>query len=85
MEIIDFVIDLLNEYIINKAFNKKERFLKKLPYIVLYFLITLLTSGICLFIGINYIITGNIFGYFITGLGILFMIFFILPLLIKHN
>ena len=79
MEAVQFIIDLLNEHIIDKAFNKKEKFLKRLPYIILYFLIVIMTSGLCIFIGINYIITGNIYGYFITIFGILFLILLISP------
>ena len=78
MEIIDFVIDLLNECIVNKAYNKEKAFLKRLPYIVIYVLIICLTSGACLFIGINYIMVHNIFGYFLVGIGIIFLIFVII-------
>lgn len=83
MEIIDFVIDLLNECIVNKAFNKEKAFLKRLPYIVIYVLIICLTSGACLFIGINYIMVHNIFGYFLVGIGIIFLVMFILQIFLK--
>ena len=85
MEVVQFIIDLLNEHIINKAFNKKEKFLKRLPYMILYYLIIIMTSGLCMFIGINYIITGNIYGYFITIFGVLFLILLIIPFFIKNN
>ena len=85
MEAVQFIIDLLNKYIFDKAFNKKEKFLKKLPYIILYFLIIIMTSGLCIFIGINYIITGNIFGYFITIFGMLFLLLLIIPFFMKNN
>ena len=85
MEAIQVIIDLLDEYIFNKAFNKKEKFLKRLLYIILYFLIVIITSGLCIFIGINYIITENIFGYFITAFGVLFLLFLISPFFIKNN
>ena len=85
MEAIQFILDLLSECIFDKAFNKKEKFLKRLPFIVLYFLLIIMTSGLCIFIGINYIITGNIFGYFITIIGILFLLFFIIPFFQKNG
>lgn len=85
LEAVQFIIDLLNEHIIDKAFNKKEKFFKKLPYIILYFLIVIMTSGLCIFIGVNYIIAGNIYGYFITIVGILFLILLILPFFTKNN
>lgn len=85
MEAVQFIIDLLKEYIFDRAFNKKEKFFKKLPYIILYFLIVIMTSGLCIFIGINYIMTGNIYGYFVTIFGILFLILLIIPFFIKNN
>ena len=85
MDVIQFIIDLINEYLFDKAFNKKEKFLKRLPFIILYFLIVIMTSGLCIFIGINYIIAGNIFGYFVTILGILFFIFLIIPFFTNNS
>lgn len=83
MEAVQFIIDLLGECIFDKVFNKKEKFLKRLLFIILYFLIASITSGLCIFIGINYIITGNIFGYFITIFGILFLLLLISPFFYK--
>ncbi len=85
MEAVQFIIDLLNEFIFDKAFNKKEKFLKKLPYIILYFLIVIMTSGLCLFVGINYMLKDNIYGYFITIFGVLFLIFLIIPFFINKK
>ena len=85
MEAIQFIIDLLNECIFDRAFNKKKKFLKRLPYIILYFLIVIITSGLCIFIGINYIMIENIFGYFITIFGILFLLFLIIPFFMRNS
>ena len=85
MEAIQFIIDLLSECIFDKAFNKKKKFLKRLPFIILYFLIVSMTSGLCIFIGINYILTGKIFGYFIIIIGILFLLLLVSPFFIKNN
>ncbi len=85
MEAIQFIFDLLSECIFDKAFNKKDKFIKRLPFIILYFLIVSITSGLCIFIGINYIMAGKIFGYFITIIGILSLLFFIIPFFPKKS
>ena len=38
MEAFEVILDILNELIVDKAFNKKNNIKKRLPYILIYFI-----------------------------------------------
>ena len=80
MEAFEVIIDILNELIIDKAFNKDRKLTKRLPFILIYYVTILLLLVLSLFLGINYILVNNIFGYLILILSLILVIMLILPL-----
>lgn len=79
MEAFEVIIDILNELIIDKAFNKDRKLTKRLPFILFYYVIILLLLVLSLFLGINYILINNIFGYLILTLSLILVILLIIP------
>ena len=72
-------MDILNELIIDKAFNKKVKLRKRIPFIVIYVLILLMIIGLLTFVGINLVIKKSIFGYFFLLMDLLALFMLIYP------
>ena len=80
-----FIGDLLDELIIDRAFNNNKKLSKRLPFIIIYYLIVLNVLALSLFIGINYILVHNVIGYFFLIISLLNIILFFLPFFIKKK
>lgn len=80
-----FIGDLLDELIIDRAFNNNKKLSKRLPFIIIYYLIVLSVLALSLFIGINYILVHNVIGYFFLIISLLNIILFFLPFFIKKK
>ena len=49
--------DFLDKLIIDRAFNKNKSLIKRIPFIIIYYLLVLGMLFLSVFIGINYILT----------------------------
>ena len=86
MEDVFIVIgDFLEELIIDKAFNRKKKLSKRIPYIIIYYITILSVISLSAFIGINYILIKNIVGYVLVVAALVFSIFLFLPIWYKGN
>ncbi len=79
MEVFEIILDVLNNLIVDKAFNKKIKFKKRLLYIFIYYTLIILLLVLTVFFGINYIKAKNIIGYFLIIMGIILFILLVLP------
>ena len=75
----EVVVDVINELIIDKAFNKTIKLSKRIPYIFIYVLVLLLLLSLLLFVGINLVIKKNIFGYFFLLMSLINLFLLIYP------
>lgn len=83
MEIFEVVLDVLNEFITSKAFNKDIKLIKRLPYIFIYELVLLLLCVLASFLSFNFIVTNNIIGYILFIISLILVVLMILPFLQK--
>lgn len=87
MEIFDELGDILNlliEFLHNKAFNKEKKLLNRLPYITIYVLILSLTACILIYLGIILIKKSNVMlGISLLVIAILLIIILALPFIKK--
>ena len=72
-------MDILNELIIDKAFNKKVKLRKRIPFIIIYILVLLMIISLLTFVGINLVIKKSIFGYFFLLMDLLALFMLIYP------
>lgn len=72
-------MDILDELIIDKAFNKKVKLRKRIPFILIYVLILLSLLSLLTFVGINLVIKKNIFGYFLLFMDLIILFMLIYP------
>ncbi len=79
METFEVVLDILNELIVDKAFNKKNNIKKRLPYILIYYIVIISLCTFTLFLAINLIKLKNIIGYFFIIMFIILLTLLILP------
>ena len=80
MDTFEVIFDILNELIVNKAFNKKTSFKKRLPYILIYYITILLLLFVTIFLSSLYIKQKNIIGYFLIFINIILFLLLFLPL-----
>ena len=85
MEVFEVMSDILNELIIDRTFNKKRKLIKRLPFIFIYYIIILGMLAFSTFLGVNYILVNNIFGYFLLVLSLILVIMLIVPFLYKDK
>ncbi len=79
MEAFEVILDILNELIVDKAFNKKNNIKKRLPYILIYYIVIISLCTFILFLAINLIKLKNIIGYFFIIMFIILLTLLILP------
>lgn len=77
--------DFLDKLIIDRAFNKNKSLIKRIPFIIIYYLLVLGMLFLSVFIGINYILNHNIFGYFLFIISLMCIILVFVPFFIKKN
>ena len=77
--------DFLEGLIIDKAFNKKRKLRRRIPYIIIYYITILSVVSLSAFLGINYILINNIVGYVLVVAAIVFSIFLFLPIWYNEN
>ena len=77
--------DFLDKLIIDRAFNKNKSLIKRIPFIIIYYLLVLGMLFLSVFIGINYILNHNIFGYFLLIISLMCIILLFVPFFIKKN
>lgn len=77
--------DFLDKLIIDRAFNKNKSLIKRIPFIIIYYLLVLGMLFFSVFIGINYILNHNIFGYFLLIISLMCIILLFVPFFIKKN
>ena len=77
--------DFLDKLIIDRAFNKNKSLIKRIPFIIIYYLLVLGMLFLSVFIGINYILNHNIFGYFLLIISLMCIILLFAPFFIKKN
>lgn len=77
--------DFLDKLIIDRAFNKNKSLIKRIPFIIIYYLLVLGMLFLSVFIGINYILNHNIFGYFLLIISLMCIILVFVPFFIKKN
>lgn len=80
MEAFEVILDILDNLIVDKAFNKNINLKKRLPFIFIYYIVIILLLFLSIFLSINYIKTKNIIGYFLIILSVIFFTLLILPL-----
>lgn len=80
MEAFEAIFDILNELVIDKAFNKKMSIKRRLPYILIYYITIILLLFFTIFLSINFIKQKNIIGYFLTLIDIILFSLLFLPL-----
>lgn len=85
MEIFEVVLDVLNEFIISKAFNKDVKLIKRLPYIFIYEFVLLLLFVLASFLSLNFIVTDNIIGYILFIISLILVLLMILPFFTEKN
>ena len=79
MEAFEVILDILNELIVDKAFNKKNNIKKRLPYILIYYIVIISLCTFILFLAINLIKLKNIIGYLFIIMFIILLTLLILP------
>ena len=57
------ILDTINEFIYDKAFDKTRKLSKRIPFILIYCLTLLLLIALLVFIGVNLVLDNNWFGY----------------------
>ncbi len=80
MEAFEAIFDILNELVIDKAFNKKMSIKRRLPYILIYYITIILLLFFTIFLSINFIKQKNIIGYFLVLIDIILFLLLFLPL-----
>ena len=80
MEVFEIMLDILDNLIFDKAFNKKINRKRRLSYILLYYMVIILLLAFAIFLGVNYIKQKNIIGYFSTLVSIILFLLLVLPL-----
>ncbi len=80
MEAFEAIFDILNELVIDKAFNKKMSIKRRLPYIFIYYITIILLLFLAIFLSINCIKQKNIIGYFLVLIAIILFLLLFLPL-----
>lgn len=85
MEVFEVILDILDNLIVDKAFNKKISLKKRLPYIFIYYIVTIFLLFFSIFLSVNYIKLKNIIGYFLILMSIFLFILLILPLFSYRN
>ena len=73
------VVDLLNQFILEKAFHKKYPLKTRLPYIVLYETVIILLLALAIFLGINFFKQEMIIGIMLIIVGIILFVMLWLP------
>lgn len=76
MEAFEVILGILNNLIVNKAFNKKISLKRWLPYIFIYYSVIILLLFVIIFLSISYIRLKNIIGYFLILLGIILLYYY---------
>lgn len=74
-------INIIDELIFDRAFNKKIKLSKRLPFIIIYVLILLGLLSLLIFIGINLVIKRSLFGYLFLLMSLLILFLLIYPFL----
>lgn len=78
------LFDLIGEFILDRAFDKKKALKKRLPYIIAYILILILII-LCLIVGGIYLVKdNNLIGIILLIFAILFIVMLVYPF-IKHK
>ena len=85
MEVFEVILDILDNLIVDKAFNKKISLKKRLPYIFIYYIVTIFLLFFSIFLSVNYIKLKNVIGYFLILMSIFLFILLILPLFSYRN
>lgn len=85
MEVFEIILDILDNLILDKAFNKKINLKKRLTYIFIYYVIIIFLLAFAIFLSVNYIKSKNIIGYFLILMIIILFILLILPLFSFKN
>ena len=76
---IEGLLDLMTEFILDKAFDKKKTLKKRLPYIIFYILILSLIIT-CLLIGGIYLAeVNNLIGIILLAFAIIFIALLVYP------
>ena len=76
---IEGLLDLITEFILDRAFNKKKTLKKRLPYIIFYILILSLIIA-CLLIGGIYLVKdNNIIGIILLAFAVIFIALLVYP------
>lgn len=79
------VSDFLNELIIDRAFDKKRKLKNGIPYIIIYYITVLGLFALSFFLGINYILVHNFFGYLLLIISLCSLIMLIVPFVYKKK
>lgn len=85
MEVFEIMLDILDNLISDKAFNKKISLKRRLPYIFIYYIVIILLLVFAIFLSFNYIKSKNITGYFLILMSIILFVLLILPLFSFKN
>lgn len=85
MDAIEVILDILDNLIVDKAFNKKISIKRRWPYIFIYYTVIILLLFLTIFFSIGYIKLKNIIGYFLILLSIILFVLLILPLFVYRN
>lgn len=72
------ILDTINEFIYDKAFDKTRKLSKRIPFILIYCLTLLLLIALLVFIGVNLVLDNNWFGYLLLLLLFSLLICFVL-------
>lgn len=80
MEAFEAILDILDNLIIDKAFDKNRDIKKRLPYIFIYYITIIVLCILTLFLSINLIKARNIIGYFLIMIFVILLILLILPI-----
>lgn len=84
LEGLSVILEILENFIKKKAFNKKIKLLKRIPFILLYVLILLsLILGIT-WLGITLIKDYNLFGYLFLFISFILIICLLYPFMKKQ-
>lgn len=83
MEIFEVILDILDELIIDRAFNKKINIKKRLPYIIIYYTVIIILCAFTLFLAISFIKLKYIIGYFLIVVFIMLLTLLIIPLITR--
>lgn len=73
------IMDVIREFLFDRAFDKKIKLSKRIPFIIIYVLLLSLLTFLLGFISISLIIRKNYFGYLFIIMSLLSLFMLIYP------